>query len=151
MFLAPVDIHGYILFNIIVTSKIGTNDSHLWSCVFRVIIFANLVSFTLCAICCNLDSQITPATEDLQAPIHWHGLPRGIEDKAIVNHRGFESYNTKQVNLPSPSMPQESCMIASLFSRTKKLNFSFFFYQWKCLKPCCMHSDQQYMYKHKEK
>ena len=31
--MAPVDIHGYILFNIIVTSKIGTNDSHLCSCV----------------------------------------------------------------------------------------------------------------------
>ena len=34
MFLSPVDIHGYILFNIIVTSKVGTNDSHLRSCVF---------------------------------------------------------------------------------------------------------------------
>ena len=33
MFLAPVDIHGCILFNFIVTIKIGTNDSHLWSCV----------------------------------------------------------------------------------------------------------------------
>ena len=32
--LPPVDIHGYILFNIIATSKIGPNDSHLWSCVF---------------------------------------------------------------------------------------------------------------------
>ena len=84
MFLALLDIHGYILFNIIVISKIGTNDSRLWSCVysitnfwlctindlFRVIIFANLVNFTVCAICCNLDSQITPTTEDLQAPIH---------------------------------------------------------------------------------
>ena len=77
MFLAPVDIHGYILFNIIVTSKIGTNDSHLWSCVcyykFLALydkrslqIFANLVNFTVCAICCNLDSQITPSTEDFQ-------------------------------------------------------------------------------------
>ena len=84
MFLAPVDIHGHtILFNIIVTSEIGTNDSHRWSCLcytnfwlrtindlFRVIIFANLVDFTVCAICCNLDSQITPTTEDLQAPKH---------------------------------------------------------------------------------
>ena len=33
MLLASVDIHGCILFNITVTSKIGTNDSHLWSCV----------------------------------------------------------------------------------------------------------------------
>ena len=33
MFLAPVDIRAYILFTIIVTSKIGTNDSRLWSCV----------------------------------------------------------------------------------------------------------------------
>ena len=81
MVLAPVDIHGCILFNIIVTSKIGTNDSHLWSCVFcyqfltlydrrsfRVIIFACLVNFTVCAIGCNFDLQITPTTQDLQAP-----------------------------------------------------------------------------------
>ena len=34
MFLAPVDIHGFILFNIIVITKIVTNDSHLWSCVY---------------------------------------------------------------------------------------------------------------------
>ena len=33
MFLAPVVIHGYYLLDIIVTSKIGANDSHLWSCV----------------------------------------------------------------------------------------------------------------------
>ena len=33
MFLAPVDIHGCILFNFIVIIKIRTDDSHLWSCV----------------------------------------------------------------------------------------------------------------------
>ena len=33
MFLAPVDIHGCISFNIVVITKIGTNDSHLWSYV----------------------------------------------------------------------------------------------------------------------
>ena len=33
MFLAPVDIHGSISFNIIIITKTGTNDSHLWSCV----------------------------------------------------------------------------------------------------------------------
>ena len=33
MFLAPVDIHGCISFNVIVITKIATNDSHLWSCV----------------------------------------------------------------------------------------------------------------------
>ena len=42
-----------------------------WLCaisdLFRVTIFANLVNFTVCAICCNLDSQITPSTEDFQA------------------------------------------------------------------------------------
>ena len=35
--------------------------------LFRVIIFASLVNFTVCAICCNLDSQITPSTKDFQA------------------------------------------------------------------------------------
>ena len=77
MFLAPVDIHGCISFNIIVINKVETSDSHLWSCVccyqflalcdlFRVIIFASLVNFTVCAICCNLDSQIIPSTEEFQ-------------------------------------------------------------------------------------
>ena len=33
VFLAPVDIHGCISFNIVVITKIGTNDSHLWSYV----------------------------------------------------------------------------------------------------------------------
>ena len=33
IFLAPVDIHGCILFIIIVITKIAANDSHLWSCV----------------------------------------------------------------------------------------------------------------------
>ena len=34
MFLAPIDIHGCILFNFIVIIKIRTNDSHLWSSVY---------------------------------------------------------------------------------------------------------------------
>ena len=66
MFLTPVDIHGCISFNIIVITKIVTNDSHLVYAVtnfslctisdlFRVIIFVSLVNFTVCAICCNLD------------------------------------------------------------------------------------------------
>ena len=33
MFLAPVDIHGCISFNIIAITTIATKDSHLWSCV----------------------------------------------------------------------------------------------------------------------
>ena len=33
MFLASFDIHGSISFNIIVITKIETNDSRLWSCV----------------------------------------------------------------------------------------------------------------------
>ena len=33
MFLASVGIHGCISFNIIVFTKIETNDSYLWSCV----------------------------------------------------------------------------------------------------------------------
>ena len=34
MFLALVDIHRCILFNITVITKIVTNDSHRWSCVY---------------------------------------------------------------------------------------------------------------------
>ena len=45
--------------------------ANFWLCavsdLFRVIIFASLVNFTVCAIFCNLDSQITPSTEDFQA------------------------------------------------------------------------------------
>ena len=45
--------------------------TNFWLCaisdLIRVIIFASLVNFTVCAICCNLDSQITPSTEDFQA------------------------------------------------------------------------------------
>ena len=82
MFLAPVDIHGYILFKILVTSKIGTNDPHLWVCVCYYQFLAlydrqslqsnHICKFgkfgkTVCAIYCNLDSQITPMTKDLQA------------------------------------------------------------------------------------
>ena len=60
----------------------GTNTCDLvyavtnfWLCtindLLRVIIFASLINFTLCAICCNLDSQmITPTNEDLQDPTH---------------------------------------------------------------------------------
>ena len=69
--------------------------TNFWLCtindLFRVIIFANLVNFTMCAICCNLDSQITRTTENLD------GLLRHIEDKAVVNHCGFGSYKTEQV------------------------------------------------------
>ena len=84
MFLAPVDIHGYILLHIIVTSKIETNDSHLLSCVCYYQFLAlydkrSLQSNHICkfiSLCVqsaviNLDSQITPKTEeDLQAPTH---------------------------------------------------------------------------------
>ena len=70
-----------------------------WLCtindLFRVIIFASLINFTVCAICCNLDSQITPTKEDFQASTNLDGLPPGIEDKAVVNHCGFGSYKTK--------------------------------------------------------
>ena len=45
--------------------------ANFWLCaisdLLRVIIFASLVNFTVCAICCNLDSRITPSTEDFQA------------------------------------------------------------------------------------
>ena len=42
-------------------------------------------------------AQITPTTEDLQASTKLDGLPRGIKDKAVVNHCGFGSYKTKEV------------------------------------------------------
>ena len=109
MLLAPVDIHGCILFDFIVIIEIRTNDSHLWSfvCYYQFlalydkrslqsnhIILASLVNFIVCAICCNLDSQITPTTEDLQALTNLDGLPCGIEGNAVLNHRGFGSYKT---------------------------------------------------------
>ena len=118
MFLASVDIHGCILFNFIFIIKIGTNDSHMWSCVCYYQFLAlydkqslqsnhicSLVNFTVCAIWCNLDSQITPTTKDLQASTNWDSLPRGIEDKAVVNHRGFGSYKTKQVKSSINHLP----------------------------------------------
>ena len=144
MFLAPVDIHGCISFNITAITKIATDDSHLWSRVccyqflalcypisnlFRVIIFVSLVNFTVCVICRNLDSQITPTTEDLQAPTHWDGLPSGTEDKAIVN-RGFGSYNTKQVKSPInhlPLCPKRAVSLHHCFQELKLLiSVSFF-------------------------
>ena len=117
MFLASIDIHGCILFNFIVIIKIRTNDSPVILCMLlpissstindlvRVLIFASLVNFTLCAICCNFDSQITPTTEDLQASMNLDGLPRGTEYKAVVNHCGFGSYKTKQVMLSINHLP----------------------------------------------
>ena len=80
MFLASVDIHGCISFNIIAITKIATNDSHLWSCVccYQFLALCNKRSLqsnhickfgkfhSVCVICCNLDSQITPSTEDFQ-------------------------------------------------------------------------------------
>ena len=38
--------------------------------LFRVIILASLLNLAVYAICCNLDSQITSTTEDVQAPTH---------------------------------------------------------------------------------
>ena len=80
MFLAPVDIHGCTSFNITVITKIKLTIltrglvyavTNFWLCtisdLFRVIIFASLINFTVCAICCHLDSQITPTTEGFQA------------------------------------------------------------------------------------
>ena len=91
MFLAPVDILGCISFNITVITTTETNDFHMWSCVccyqflalcdkhlFKVIIFASLVNFTVCATFCNLDSQITYSTEDFPASRNWDGLPHGV-------------------------------------------------------------------------
>ena len=82
MFLAPVDIHGCLSFNFIVLLILQLTIlacglvyaiTNFWLCninnLFRVMIFASLVNFTVCAICCNLDSQITPTTKDLQAEI----------------------------------------------------------------------------------
>ena len=119
MFLVPIDIHGCILFNFKVIIKARTNDSHLWSCVccYQFLALYNKRSYQsnhickfgkfqcVCAICCDLDSQITPTTEDLQASTKSDGLPRGIEDKAVLNHCGFESYKTKQVKTSINHLP----------------------------------------------
>ena len=78
MCLAPVDIYGSISLQLslklqltILTCGLVYAVTNFWLCaisdLFRVIIFASLVNFTVCAICCNLDSQITPSTEDFQA------------------------------------------------------------------------------------
>ena len=83
--------------------------ANFWLCtindLFGVIIFASLVNFSVCAICCNLDSQITPTTEDLHPSTNSDGLPCGIEDKAVVNHCDFGSYNTKQVKSSINHLP----------------------------------------------
>ena len=81
--------------------------------------------FPVCAICCNLDSQITPSTEDLQASTNWDGLPHVVE---VVNHLSFGSYKTKQVkssinqSKSNHQLTQESCMIAKT---TPDFTFAF--------------------------
>ena len=47
MFLAPVDIHGCISFNVIVITKIETNDSHLGSCVCCYQFLASVIKRSL--------------------------------------------------------------------------------------------------------
>ena len=119
MFLALVDIHGCISFNIIVITKIETNAiltcglvyavTNFWLCaisdLFRVIIFASLVNFTVCAICCNLDSQITPSTEDFKLQQTEMACLMVSETKLIVNHHSFGSYKTKQVKSSVNCLP----------------------------------------------
>ena len=81
--------------------------------LFRVILFASLLNFTVCAIFCNLDSQITPSTEDFQSSTNRDGLMVS-ETKLIVNHHSFGSYKKKAsqvINQLSPSMPHENNMI----------------------------------------
>ena len=73
------------------------------------------ISGSVCAICCNLDSQMTPSTEDFQASTNRNGLYHGVEDKA-------DCKSSKLLELPdkasqvisqlSPSMPHENNMIA---------------------------------------
>ena len=78
----------------------------------------------VCAICCNLDSQITPTTEDLQASTSLGGLPRDIEDKAVVKHCGFESYKTKQVKSSInhlPLCPKRAVWLHHCFQELKSL------------------------------
>ena len=72
-------------------TKIETNDSHMWSCVCSYQFMAlcdkrslqsnhicKFGNFTVCPICCNLDSQITPSTEDFQASTNYDGLPHRV-------------------------------------------------------------------------
>ena len=55
----------------VLTCGLVYDVTNFWLCaisdLFRVIIFASLVNFSVCAMCYNLDSQITPSTEDFQA------------------------------------------------------------------------------------
>ena len=93
--------------------------TNFWLCTisdhFRVIRFASLVNFTVCAICCNLDSKITPSTEDFQALTDWDGLYYGVEDKADWKSSWLlelQDKSSQVVNQLSPTMLHENNMIA---------------------------------------
>ena len=44
----------------------------------KIQILEKINHFTVCAICCNLDSRITPSTEDFQASTNRDGLYHGV-------------------------------------------------------------------------
>ena len=129
MFLTPVDIHGYILFNFVVIIKMETNDSHLWSCVccYQFLALCNkqslqsnhickFVKFAVCAICCNLDSQITPSglkTFKLQQTEM--ACIMVSKTKLILNHHELWQLQNKAsqvITQLSPSMSHQNNMIA---------------------------------------
>ena len=67
------------------------------------------------AICCNLDSQITPSTEDFKLQQTEMACLMVSETKLIVNHHYLWKLQDKAsqvINQLSPSMPHENNMIA---------------------------------------
>ena len=90
--------------------------TNFWLCavsdLFRVIIFASLVNFTVCAICCNLDSRSHLRLKTFKLQQTEMACLIVSETKLIIYHHSFGSYKTKQVNSQlSPSVPHENSMI----------------------------------------
>ena len=110
MFLAPVDIHGCILFNFVVIIKTGTNDSHLWSCVccYQFLALCNKRSLQSNHICKFGKFHCVQSAVILIHKSHLRLKTFKLQQtemacimvsktKLIVNYHSFGSYKTKQV------------------------------------------------------
>ena len=65
----------------------------------------------------------------------------------------WNSAKTHQTDCNHPPLCPKSSRAVWLhhcFQELKSLISVSFYNKWKCLKPCCMHSDQQHIYKHKK-
>ena len=116
--MAPVDIHGCILFNFIVMIKIGTNDCYqfLSLCKQRSLSSNHICKFgrfycVQSAVILIHRSHLRLKTFKLQQTEM--ACIMVSKTKLIVNHHSFGSYKKKQVksSIP-PSMPHENNMIA---------------------------------------